>query len=234
MAVSEYACSEPVICKRLLQCESAQWYSAEFLHLVDRLQQVMGPQLYSAMSNRTEVAKGVCVGDGGRQPARDSLTTRRMKRSQEMRRPRPYCLVVPEEPLRYPLQPRICNVIMVAAEIRCSHAWPAGVNQSLLVEHIMPKIDSAATVHIVWSEKFFDDYSILTESATAAWGCKSNTARVVGKETLVLSTWLPDGPRSQLVLRDVLYMPDLRINHFSVPQLLAAGENYEVFFSGGA
>ena len=88
---------------------------------------------------------------------------------------------------------------MVPAEIRWSHAWPAGVNRSLLVEHIMPKIDSAASEHIVWSEKSLDDYSLLTESATAAWGCSSNTARALGKGTLVLSRWLPDGSRNQLV-----------------------------------
>ena len=96
-----------------------------------------------------QVIAAVQVCDGGRQPVRDSLTTRRMKRSQEMRHPQPDCLVVPKEPLRYPLQPRICNVILVADEIRFSHTWPAGVNQSLLVGHIMPKIDSAATEHIV-------------------------------------------------------------------------------------
>ena len=100
------------------------------------------------MSNRMGVVKRVCVGDGGQQPFRDNPGRRRT------RHPQPYCLVVPEEPLRYPLQPRICNVIMVADEIRFSHSWPAGVNQSLLVKHIMPKIDSAATEHIVWSEKF--------------------------------------------------------------------------------
>ena len=69
----------------------------------------------------------------------------------------------------------------------------------------MPKIDSAATEHIVWSEKFLDDYYILTESATAAWGCSSNIARAIGKGTMVLFTWSPDGTRNQLVLRDVLY-----------------------------
>ena len=78
----------------------------------------------------------------------------------------------------------------------------------MLVEHIVPKVDSAATEHIVWSEKFLDDYSILTESATAAWGCSSNPARAIGKRTMVLSTWLPDGTRNQLVLCDVLHMPD--------------------------
>ena len=89
---------------------------------------------------------------------RDNPTTRRIRRSQEMRQPQPFCLEVPEEPLRYPLQPRICNVIMMADEIRFSHTWPAGVNQSLLVEHIMPKIDSAANEHVVWGETFHDDY----------------------------------------------------------------------------
>ena len=51
---------------------------------------------------------------------------------------------------------------------------------------------------------------------------------------MVLSTWLPDGTRNQLVVRDVLYMPALKINLISMPNLLAAGESYEVFFSGGA
>ena len=102
-------------------------------------------------------------------------------------------MVIPKVPLRFPLQPRTCSVIAVADEIRCSHAWPAGVNRSLLVEHIMPKINSAATEHIVWSVKFMDDYSLLTESATAAWGCSSNIARTIGKGTMVLTTWLPDG-----------------------------------------
>ena len=80
-------------------------------------------------------------------------------------------------------------MISVADEIRCSHVWPAGVNQSLLVEHIMPEIDFSATENIVWSEKFLDDYSLLAESATAAWGCSSNTARAIGKGIMVLSTW---------------------------------------------
>ena len=98
----------------------------------------------------------------------------------------------------------------------------------------MPKIDSAAPGHIVWSEKFLDDYSLLTESTTAAWGCSSNTARAIGKGTMVLCMWLPGGTKNQLVLRDVLYMPALDINLISVPKLLAAGESYEVFYSGGA
>ena len=149
----------------------------------------MGPQRYSAMSNRTGVT-----------------TNERQSREEEgktfSRNDTPSTI----------LQPRICNVILVADEIRFSHTWPAGVNRSLLVEHIMPKINSAATEHIVWSEKFLDDYYLLTKSATAAWGCSSNTACALGKGTWVLSTWLPDGCRNQLVLRDVLYMPDLRIN----------------------
>ena len=126
--------------------------------------------------------------------------------------------------------PRICNVITVADEIRCSHAWPAGVSRSLLVEHIMPKIDSAATEHIVWSDKFFFDHSLLTEIATAARGCFGNIARALGKRTFVLSTWSPDDSRSQFVLHDVLYMPDLRINLILVFHVLPAGESYEVFF----
>ena len=81
---------------------------------------------------------------------------------------------------------------MMPDEIRCPHSWPAGVNRSLLVEHIMPKIDSAATEHFVWSEKFLDDYSLCTKSATAAWGYLSNTAQGISKGTMVLSTWLPD------------------------------------------
>ena len=90
------------------------------------------------MSNRPGIVKRVCVADGGWQPGRESLTKRRIRRSQEMRHPQPYCLVVPEEPLQNPLQPRICNVMFVSDEIRFSHTWPAGVNQSLLVEHNMP------------------------------------------------------------------------------------------------
>ena len=38
----------------------------------------------------------------------------------------------------------------------------------------------------------------------------------------------------RLVLRDILSMPDLRINRISVPMLLAAGESYEVFFTAAA
>ena len=93
---------------------------------------------------------------------RDNVTARRMKRSQEMRHPQPYCLVIREVCQRFPLQPRVCNVMFVSDEVRFSHTWPAGVNRSLLVEHIMHKIDSAATEHIVWSENFLDDYSVLT------------------------------------------------------------------------
>ena len=117
------------------------------------VQQVMGPQHYSAMFNQVGIAKRVFVGDGGQLSSRP-------KNKQGARRPQPYCLVIPQEPLRYPLPPRICNVIMVPAEIRCSHAWPAGVNRSLLVEDVMPKTNSAAS--IVWSDKFLDDYSLLT------------------------------------------------------------------------
>ena len=58
------------------------------------VQQVLGPQLYSAMSNQTEVAKKVCVGDGGQQPFRGNPGRQRT------RHPQPYCLVVPEELLR--------------------------------------------------------------------------------------------------------------------------------------
>ena len=169
----------------------------------------MGPQHYSAMFKQVEIAKRVFDSNGG--------TLLNDNPTQRSRRPQPYWLMVPEEPLRYLLPPRICNVIMVPAEIRCSHTWPAGVNRSMLVEHIMPKIDSAAPEHIVWSEKFLDDYSLLTESATAAWGCSSSIARAIGKGTMVLSTWLPDGTGNQLVLRNVFYMPDLRINLISVP-----------------
>ena len=96
------------------------------------------------MSDSQGVVKRVCVVNGDQQPGYDSLTRRRYRRSLKMRLPQPYCLVIPEVPLRYPLQPRICHAKTVADEIRCSHAWPAGVNRSLLVEHIMPKIDSAA------------------------------------------------------------------------------------------
>ena len=98
-----------------------------------KVQEVLGPQHFSAMFNQVGITKRVFVGDGGQLPARDKL-------ERGARLPQPYCLVVPEEPLRYLLQPRICNVIIMPAEIRCSHAWPAGVNRSLLVENIMPKL----------------------------------------------------------------------------------------------
>ena len=49
--------------------------------------------------------------------------------------------------------------------------FPAGVDRSQMVDHVMPKLHSAASEHIVWSEKFLDDYVLLEESATAVWGC---------------------------------------------------------------
>ena len=116
------------------------------LHLPDRVQQIMGPHPWSAMSKRAGFAKVMFVCNGG--------TSSSDKFVRGMRRPQPYCLVVSEEPLRSLLQPRICNVILVPDEIRCSHAWPAGVNRSLMVEHVMPKRDSAASEHIEWSEEF--------------------------------------------------------------------------------
>ena len=74
------------------------------------------------------------------------------------RRPRPYCFAVPREPLHYPRAPTICNVIMVPTELRCSHSWPAGVDSDSFVKNVMPKLDSAASEHVVWSEKFLDNY----------------------------------------------------------------------------
>ena len=57
----------------------------------------------------------------------------------------------------------------------------------------MPKLDSAASEHVVWSEKFLDNYVPLGEELTATWGCYVKTGRAIGEGTLVLSTWLPDG-----------------------------------------
>ena len=98
----------------------------------------------------------------------------------------------------------------------------------------MPKLDSAASEHVVWSEKFLDNYVPLGEELTATWSCSVKTARAIGKGTLVLSTWLPDGPRSTLVLHDVLHIPALRVNLISVPTMLSVADGMEVFFSGGA
>ena len=92
------------------------------------------------------------------------------------RRPQPYCFAVPREPLRYPRAPTICNVIMVPAELRCSHPWLTGVDPGLFVKHIMPKLDSAASEHNVWSEKFLDNYVFSGEELTATWGCCVKTA----------------------------------------------------------
>ena len=129
-----------------LQCKPAERYSIGFFIELTEVQQFIGPRHYSAISDRLGVAKRVFVGDGGQLSSRP-------KNKRGAQQPRTYCLVIPQEPLRYPLPPRICNVIMVPAEIRCSHAWPAGVSRSVLIEHSMPKLDSAASEHIVWSEK---------------------------------------------------------------------------------
>ena len=152
-----------------------------FLHLPDRSSTGYRPTPLRAMAMQAGVAKRVFV-DNGEMPPSDTFV-------RGVRQPQPYCLVVPKEPLRFPLQPRICNVILVPNEIRCSHAWPAGVNRNLMAKHITPKLDSAASEHIVWSEKLLDEFELLKKSATAVWNCSSNTARAVGKETLVLSTW---------------------------------------------
>ena len=150
------------------------------------------------------------------------------------RRSQPYYFAVPREPLRYPRAPTICNVIMVPAELRCSHSWPTGVDPGLFVEHVMPKLDSAASEHSVWSKKFLDNYVPLGEELTATWGCSVKTARAIGKGTLVLSTWLPDASRSTLALHDVLHIPALRVNLISVPKMLSVADGKEVFFSEGA
>ena len=117
---------------------------------------------------------------------------------------------------------------------RCSHSWPTGVDPVLFVKNVMPKLDSAASGHIVWSEKFPDNYVPLGEKLTATWGCSVKTARAIGKGTLVLSTWLPDGSRSPLVLNDVPHIPALRVNLISVSKMLSVADSKEVFFSGGA
>ena len=133
------------------------------------------------------------------------------------RRPQPYCFVAPREPLRYPQAP----TIMVPTELRCSHSWPSGVDPESSVKNVMPKLDSAASEHVVWIDKFLDNYELLPDALTASWGCSDNNARAIGKGTLVLSTWLPDGSRSMFVLHDVLHIPALRVNLLSVPKMLA-------------
>ena len=83
----------------------------------------------------------------------------------------------------------------------------AGVDSDSFVNNVMPKLDSAASEHVVWSEKFLDNYVPLDEALTATWGCSVKTARAIGKGTLILSAWPPDGSRSTLVLHDVLNIP---------------------------
>ena len=104
----------------------------------------------------------------------------------------------------------------------------------MLILILLSKLDSAASEHVVWSEKFLDNYVPLGEKLTATWGCSAKTARAIGKGTLVLSTWLPDGSRSTLALHDVLHIPALRVNLISVPKMLSVADGKEVFFSEGA
>ena len=92
---------------------------------------------------------------------------------------------------------------MVAVELRCLHSWPTGVDPGLFVKNAMPKLDSAASEHIVWSEKFLDNYVSLGEELHGA-----NMSRRLVLLARVL--WLlPDGSRSKLVLHDVLHIPAL-------------------------
>ena len=115
---------------RASDCCSASLQSVTVLSFsicLTQVQQVMGPQLYSAMSFRSGISKRVCGGDGVQQPVRSGLESRRKRHAEDMRLPQPYCLVIPRVPLRYPLQPRICNMIIVPD------------NGSLLVEHIVKK-----------------------------------------------------------------------------------------------
>ena len=77
------------------------------------------------------------------------------------RRPQPYCFVASREPLRYPQAPTICNIIMVPTELRCSYSWPTGVNPESFAKDVMPKLDPAASEHVVWSTKFLDNYELL-------------------------------------------------------------------------
>ena len=123
---------------------------------------------------------------------------------------------------------------MVPTELRCSHSWPTGVDPDSFVKSVMPKLDSAASEHAVWSEKFLDNYGPLGEELTATWECSVKTAGAIGKGTLVLSTWLPDGSRSTLLLHDVLHISALRDNLISVPKMLSVADGKEVFFSVGA
>ena len=75
---------------------------------------------------------------------------------------------------------------MVPTELRCSHSWPSGVDPESFVKDVMPKLDSAASEHVVWSDKFLDNYELLPEALTARWGCSDNNACAIGKGSLVL------------------------------------------------
>ena len=98
-----------------------------------------------------------------------------------------------------PHEERVHERINATKRLSSSPSSPSGevphipLPSDFLLSDEQPKIDSAATSHVVYSEKFLDDYVPLNPPIVMGWGESDCVVKAVGRGILLIQSYLPHG-----------------------------------------
>ena len=107
---------------------------------------------------------------------------------------------------------------------------PAGFAMS----DAQPRLDSAATSHIVYSKEFLNDYVPLNPPFGMQWGAAEWFVKAIGRGTLITRNYLLDGPMCEVTFPGTLHVPELKINLIVVILFTSPKSGCSIVYKKGA